>query len=338
MRPFYTFANDERDELYGVLETVEKTPYDNYHAFSSAVREIVDRNLVPAALSTVAEQIRAEREKGTSSTHVLRNCPRDRDLPQLGNEDPHAVKLALKKTFIGEAFLELFAQLTQTPLLSYATRFNGDFFTDVIAINKYRGMQTGYSDGDLVFHNDRTAHPVRADYIALLGMHCPITEITYTCLVEGQSLRAGLAEQSRRVLAEPHFITPFDVVSRDNNRSLTVSEKHPILVGPSGIRYLDTHTTFAPDAPPAAKDALLALKDALTRATKKRHRILAGDLLAFANQNGLHSRETIELNDPELARSRWLLKTYAFRDQATADRHAGRWVDGVAGRVGDQGL
>jgi L-asparagine oxygenase len=335
MRPFFTFSNGERDELYTVLETVEKSPYADYHGFSSAVRDIMDRELAPTALIKVAEQIKTEREKGTSSTHVLRNCPRDRDLPQLGNDDPHAVKLARKKTFIGEAFLELFAQLTQTPLLSYATRFNGDFFTDVIAINKYRGKQTGYSDGDLVFHNDRTAHPVRADYISLLGMRCPIAEIVYTCLVEGQSLRAGIPAESRRVLTEPHFVTPFDIVSRDNNRSLTVSEKHPILVGTNGIRYLDTHTTIAPDAPPAAKDALLALKDALTRAVKKRHRILAGDLLTFANQNGLHSREIVERNDPELARSRWLLKTYAFRDRATADRHAGRWVDGVAGMVGD---
>jgi hypothetical protein len=335
MHPFYTFSNDERDELYAALETIKESPYADYHTFSAAVRAIVRRRRAPTTLVNAAEQIRSEREKGTSSTHVLRNCPRDRNLPRLGNDDPHTDKHALKKTFIGEAFLELFAQLTRTPLLSYATRFDGDFFTDVISINKYRGKQTGYSDGDLVFHNDRTAHSVRADYISLLGMRCGLADITYTSLVEGGTLRIGLTADTRRVLARPHFVTPFDVVSRDNNRNLTVSEKHPILLGTSGIRYLDTHTTVASDAPPEAKDALLALKNALTRATKKRHRILEGDLLTFANQNGLHSRERIEVGDLEQARSRWLLKTYAFRDQSTADRHAARWVGGVAGMVGD---
>jgi hypothetical protein len=29
------------------------------------------------------------------------------------------------------------------------------------------------------------------------------------------------------------------------------------------------------------------------------------------------------------------MKTYAFRDRQAADRHAGHWMDGVPGRVGD---
>src|SRR5258707_9025277 len=35
------------------------------------------------------------------------------------------------------------------------------------------------------------------------------------------------------------------------------------------------------------------------------------------------------INDPAKARDRWLLKTYAFRDQAAADQHAHRWLDGI---------
>ncbi len=335
MQPFHVLSDAERDALYATLENVDKNPYDDYPAFSLAVADLVDRSEVPASFTAVADRIRAERAEGVSDSHVLRNCPRDKEIPVLGHDDPQADKRVLKTTFISEAFLELFAQLTGTPLLSYATRFNGDFFTDVIAINKYSGKQTGYSDGELVFHNDRTAHPVRADWIALLGMRCPPEELTYTALVEGRTLRAGLTEDERAVLSRPYFITPFDVVSRDNNGALTVSEKHPILEGDYGIRYLDTHTTVAPDAPAEAKDALIAVMNAITRAEKKRHRILEGDLLVFANQSGLHSREKIEVIDAERSRSRWLLKTYAFRDQAAADRHADRWVDGIAGRVGD---
>ncbi len=98
---------------------------------------------------------------------------------------------------------------------------------------------------------------------------------------------------------------------------------------------MDTLTTVAPDAPPEAKDALIALKNVLVRTPKARHRILDRDLFTFANQDGLHSREHIEINDPARARTRWLMKTYAFRDSEAADRYADRWMDGVPGRVGD---
>jgi hypothetical protein len=335
VKPLFTFSDTQRDALYDALETIDKNPYDDYPAFSRAVRDLVDRGEIPQFLGDVTAQIRTERETGVSDVHALRNCPIDRVVPVLGHDDPRADKHANKSTYVAEGFLELFAQLTGTPLLSYATRFNGDFFTDVIAINKYTGKQTGYSDGELVFHNDRTAHHVRADFITLLGMRCPIEEFTYTSFVDGRTLLAGLTADEQRILREPHFVTPFDVVSRDNNNHLTVSEAHPIFENDHSIRYLDTHTTVAPAAPLEAKDALIALKNSLARAERRRHRILEGDLFSFANQDGLHNREKIEVIDPERSRSRWLLKTYAFRDQTAADRHAHRWLDGVAGRVGD---
>ncbi|MEU3524263.1 TauD/TfdA family dioxygenase [Streptomyces sp. NPDC038707] len=335
MQPFHVVPDADRDALRELLGAAKGSPYEDYPAFSRSVTDMIERGDVPASFTAVARAVAEERAAGVSDTHVLRNCPLDAEIPVLGHADPQADKRARKHTFVAEAFLELFAQLTGTPLLSYATRFNGDFFTDVFSIDRYRGKQTGYSDGELAYHNDRTAHPVRADYISLLGMRCPAEELTYTALVEGRTLRAGLTPGQRRVLGEPHFVTPFDIVSRDNNSGLTVSEPHPILEGEAGIRYLDTHTTAAPGAPAEALHALLALKDALVRAEKKRHRVLEGDLLVFANQNGLHSREKIEVVDPERSRSRWLLKTYAFRDRAAADRHAHRWADGVVGRVGD---
>ncbi len=335
MQPFYVLTDAERDELGAALASVTKSPYEDYPAFSRSVGDLVDRGDVPAFFAEAVAGIRAEREAGTSDAHVLRNCPIDEEVPVLGHDDPLADKYAKKTTFVAEVLLELFAQLAGTPLLAYDTRFNGDFFTDVIAINRYSGKQTGFSDGELVFHNDRTAHPVRADFISLVGMRCPEGELTYTGFVEGRALLAHLTAEEQEILRKPYFVTPFDVFSRDNNKSLTVSEAHPILERAHSIRYLDTHTTVAPDSPPEAKDTLIALKNALVRAEKKRHRILTGDLFSFANQDGLHSRDKIEVIDPERARSRWLLKTYAFRDEAMAEQHADKWIDGVRGRVGD---
>jgi L-asparagine oxygenase len=328
-------TDGERSQLVESLESVEESPYKDYPAFSELISKVVADGGVPSRLLHAAERIRVERSEGIAEAHVLRNCPVDDDLPEIGNEDPSEEKKSRKVTFIGEGFLELFGQITQTPLLSYANRFGGDFFIDVIAINKYLGQQTGYNGGEVVFHNDRTAHPVRADFITLLGMRCPSDDLVYTGFVPGRRLIAELSPEMVQVLREPYFITPFDVVSKDANSELDTTPTHAILGGVSALRYLDTHTTAAPDAPVEAKDALLALKNALTRVPKERHRMQEGDVLTFANQHGLHNREQIEISDAQRALGRWLLKTYAFADQAAADAHSGSWIDGIPGKVGD---
>jgi L-asparagine oxygenase len=335
MLPSHVFTDTERADLKTVLDRVGTNPYRDPIAFSQEVAGVLDRGDVPDALVDVTDQIRKERQAGTAFAHALRNCPLDDEIPLLDQEDPLADKYAKKHTFVSEGFLALFGHLVNTPLMSYGTRFNGDFFIDVIAINKYIGKATGYSDGELAFHNDRTAHPVRADYITLIGMRCPEGDLTYTSFVSGLALREALTDRDRELLAQPYFYTPFDVMSKDNNKKLSVSDNHSIFYDEQGVRYVDTQTTVAPDAPPEAKDALIALKDVLVRIPKARHRILEGDLFTFANQHGLHSRDHIEINDPARARTRWLMKTYAFRDRAAADRYAERWLDGVPGRVGD---
>ncbi len=334
MKPTYVLTDDESDELHGVLGDIDKDPYQDHDAFAQAVDDLLDRGDVPKFFLDVCAEIRAEREAGMSDVHVLRNCPIDAELPELGNEDPVARKHELKRTFIGEALLELFNRLMGTPLLAYARNW-GDFFTDVIAIDKYSGMLTGYSDSELYFHNDRTAHEVRADWISLLGMRCPQDDLIYTGFIHGEELLKHLDAEEQRLLRESYFITPFDVFSKDKNKSLTDSGRHPILENDHSFRYLDTSTRTAPDSPVAARDALIAMKNAMAKAEKKRHRILERDLLVLANQDGLHSREKIDVQDAQSARKRWLLKTYAFRDDAAADQHAAKWLAGVRGRVAD---
>lgn len=335
MQPMLKFSDGDRASLVSELLTVEVSPYKDYAAFRQQVVALAGVAPLPESLVAACERVRHDRSQGSTVAHVLANCPIDEQLPVLGHDDPSGDKRARKTTFVGEAFLELFAQLTGTPLLAYAARFGGDFFTDVIAINRYRGQQTGYSDGEVVFHNDRTAHPVRADYITLLGMRCPPEELVYTGFVSGRTLLAHLDAATQRVLRSTYFVTPFDVVSRDDNAKLEQSPAHAILSEDYSIRYLDTHTMAAPETPVAAKDALLALKNALARAQKIRHRLRAGDILTFANQQGLHNREHIEIHDAERALSRWLLKTYAFRDHTAAHRHAAAWVDNTRGKVAD---
>lgn len=335
MKPLYTFSGTERTALHDALSQVQENPYQDYPAFMRSIGTLFDVQAVPAFFTEACAEIRRQREAGTSHAHVLRNCPIDPEVPELDHDNPLADKYAKKRTFIGEALLALFARLAGTPLLSYASRNNGDFFTDVVAINRYSGQQTGFSDSELMFHNDRTAHPVRADYISLLGMRCPENELIYTGYVDGRDLLAHLSPAEQDVLRQPWFITPFDIFSRETNKDHVVSEVHPILENDHSFRYYATATTVAPGSPDVAKDALIAVGNALLKAKRERHRILTGDLLVFANQDGLHNREKIEIADPNVARTRWLLKTYAFRNQAAAGRHAHRWMRGVPGLVAD---
>jgi L-asparagine oxygenase len=334
MEPQYELNEGERRELYQVLEKVGGNPYADYPDFSRRVAEVVAGGAVPTFFTEVCTRIREDRRSGTSSAHVVRNCPIDEVVPELDSDHPLEDKYEKKTTFVAEAFLELLAQLVETPLLAYASRFNGDFFIDVIAHKKYAGQQSGFSGGELVYHNDRTAHPVRADFTALLGMRCPERDLVYTNFVEGRDLLQSLTNAEQEVLRQPYFVTPFDPVTKDFNASLTTSGRHAILEQQCSFRYRDAITTVAPDSPTEAKDALIALKNALARAPKKRHRIRTADLFTFANQAGLHSREKIESYEGPDAPARWLLKTYAFADAQTADQHDGTWVAGIRGRVG----
>lgn len=335
MKPLYHFSDKENKELTAFLQNITVNPYEDYLAFKLSVAEVCYFKGVPEYFVNVCKTIKHERELGVSDIHVLRNCPQDTDLPELSPEDPIADKYKKKKTFIGEALLETFALLTETPLLAYGSRNNGDFFTDVIAIRKYSGQLTGFSDSELVYHNDRTAHAVRADFVTLLGQRCPDEELIFTGYIDGKRLLEHLTDEQQSALRQPWYRTQFDVYSRETNSRQVSSPNHAILKNHHSIRYLDTLTQVAPEAPTAAKDALIAFMQAMTKAEKQRHRILQGDLLVFANQDGLHNREKIEIKDKDNAARRWLLKTYAFRNQKMAESYQAHWSQGVFGRVED---
>jgi hypothetical protein len=336
VRPYHEFTEAERARLYTAGRDLDQNPYSDHAAFAAAVAELAADETVVGRLAEVCAGIRADRGAADGgAAHVLRNCPIDDDLPELDPADPVAGKYAGKKTFVGEAFLELVGQLCRTPRMAYGSRNSGDFFTDVVAIRRFSGMQTGFSDSELVYHNDRTAHWARADYISLLGLRCPPEDIVCTSFADGRRLLALLEPEYQKILREPLFVTSFDAYSRATNTGQQVSEPHPILEADYAFRYTDTGTRVAPGAPPQAKDALIAMKEAVVLAEKQRHVIRDGDLLLFANQTGLHSREKIEVSDTDSVYRRWLLKTYAFRDEAAADRLADRWLGGVRGLIDD---
>ena len=86
------------------------------------------------------------------------------------------------------------------------------------------------------------------DYITLLGMRCPDDDLIYTGYIDGADIVNNLEPKHIAYLREPHFYTVFDVFSRDMNKQLSTSEKHPILSNLHSIRFLDTMTCVAEEA------------------------------------------------------------------------------------------
>lgn len=335
MDVFFEFTDEELEELRALLDGVPKNPYDDYDAFHDSVRDLIDSGEVPERFAAACAAILAERRSGGSLAHLIRNCPRDEELPLFDQDDSVEDKYKKKLTFIGEAFLELFSQLTDTPLLAYTTRNNGDFFHDVYADSRYTGTQTQKSDGELFIHNDRTAHPVRADFLALLGMRCPEENEVYTAFYDGRDIHALLSEEARETLREKAFVTPYDEYSQASNSGQVVSEPHAVLENEKSFRYYETRTRPHDETSARHYRALMEFRNAVAKVKKLRHKILEGDLFVIANQDGLHSREHIEIRDAEASRRRWLLKTYAFRDPAAAAAHEPRWSNETRGRVQD---
>jgi len=231
MKPLHHFSDFERNALRSRLLEIEADPYRDYAQFCECVIKVAGTPEVLDPMAGLCERIRSDRDSGASDVHALRNCPVDLDIPLLDRDNPLEDKYRSKKTHVSEAFLALLAHLTRTPLLSYGSRHGGDFFTDVIAIKRYENMATGFSAGDLVYHNDRTSHPVRADFISLLGMRCSSEDLVYTIYVDGKDLLSAIPEELQEVLRGPYFQTPYDAYSQALNKNQVHSDAHAILEG-----------------------------------------------------------------------------------------------------------
>lgn len=327
MKPCFEFSNVQRDNLSATLAGIRSNPYRQHEEFRREIGALLNEDVIAANVRDMFSAIRDERRNGGNRAFVIRNCPVDRDLPEISNEDPFTDKHRKKTAFIGETFMALYAAICSYPILSYGDRSDGDFFTDVIEITKFKESFTGYSGGDLVYHVDRAPHEVRSDYVNLLGLRCPENNIIYTNFIDVRELLRHLSDAEQDVLRASHFVTQVDALSRSLNADWLESNRHPIINSGDSLRYIDTLTNVHAFAPGEAKDALIAFKSAVARSKRIRHKILVGDLMTFPNRYGLHNRELIEEVDTAETRSRWLLKIYTFENVAAANDAYEGWGD-----------
>ena len=263
-------SDEERGIAYPVFwRIMNVTRIETIKIFGESIVEKVRREKVPSFFSSLCETIKRTEKKDGKYNHLIRNLPIDQNLPMLDSDDPVNDKYLRKKTFLGESLLELVSHLLNLPLLAYQTRNNGDFFHDVYPVSKYRNTQTQKTDSDLYFHNDRTAHIVRPDYLILLGLRCYEGNRIYTGYVDGKDIIKRLSKKDQDSLRKGYYETPFDAYSQDSNKVQVKSEVHPVLKNQHSFRYYDTRTRIVEQAPPEAYYSLIALKNAITTAPKR---------------------------------------------------------------------
>lgn len=324
--------------LVSLFETITVSPYVSYPGFARAVTRLIEDHREALSGLDPVREIFGERQGGRRKVALIRGCPIDRHIPVFDQNDPVNDKHRVKTSFVGETLLEVVSQLGGMPILSYTTRNGGDFFQDVYAQNQFSGTQTQKTDSDLYFHNDRTAHKIRADVLCLLGMRSDPANIINTQYIHGEDLLALVETELHDVLRQDHFTTPFDEISKASNATQVDSGRHAILIETSAFRYYETRTTVADGAPAIAWRALAAVKTAITKAPRLRVPIQEGELFIFPNLEGLHSRDRVHVPHPESARRRYLLKTYNFWDISRCDRFGAFFVNGMPGLVDDAKL
>ncbi len=205
----FTFAAAEKQKLVDIGLTFKSNPYQDYLGFKKEVQNcIVQNNLYELPGFLEIKKYREKSEKNKLLPLHLKNCPIDLTVPIFDFSRPLEDKWDNKKTFVGEFFLLLLSIIFDLPILAYTTRNKGDFYQDVYAQSAYSGTQTQKSDSELYFHNDRTAHYIRADYLCLLCMRSQRENIIKTKYIDGNDLLKAIPQKYHNVLRENIFFEP----------------------------------------------------------------------------------------------------------------------------------
>jgi len=330
--PDYVFDKKIQNKMESIFLGIKKSPFFEYIEFKQEVQDIVKKNEeIFKEFIEICEEIK-NKSRYTKPFWYLENAPIDPELPIFGNSDPVESKYKEKTTFVAESFLEAFSQMTDTPLLGYETRNNGDFFHDIYPQERYDLTQTQKTYGELHFHNDRTAHAVRSDYLNLLGLRSDKCNKVLTGYMDGGNILELLDKETQEILRKPYFITPFDNLSRDCNLSHILSEEHAILENVNTFRFYLNRTSANPKYP-IAKKALEVLNNSIERAKRVYVYLQPGSFISFPNLNGLHNKQFFEIQDYDKLKERWILKTYNFATTDVMNEYDSYFYADMPGKV-----
>ncbi|MGW5237908.1 hypothetical protein ACWEOW_03155 [Monashia sp. NPDC004114] len=304
IEPEFVFTDEERDALQDALATTTVSPYRSYVAFTRQVTDLIGAGAVPTRFANYVATL-AGRDRATLPVVLIKNGPHDRDVPIFDFADPVKSKYELKKTFVSEAMLAMFAQLAGTPAIGYVNVNDGDVFQDIYPKQSMAATQSQKALREIHFHKDLANHFVRPDQVYMVGMRSHPENEVYTSFVRNIDIWPQFTERELEILRSRDFYTPFDDLSVEGSKVLGEADRHPVL-GPIGdLRYFENRTR---GLTPAAERVLVKLDEAL-HALKQRVFIEPGDFVVTYNNFTIHAKEVVKVADEEKLRTRWIIKT-----------------------------
>ena len=301
----FSFTADEQSALVKRLEGIRINPYKSYNAFRHELRMLVanDQNLV--RLRDFMEGRR--RVSAYEKPFVfLENCPIDSMLPEFGNDNPVAEKHEKKKTFVAEAFLQLYAEVAGEHPISYLNVNDGDVFQDIFPKESLKFTQSQKALGPINFHKDLANHYVRPDLVNILGLRSSEENEIYTTFVSNHDILSALGPSTKATLREPWFYTPYDDLTVvTGNVQLGKAPNHAVLTRDVDLRFFENRTEGQNNA---AREAVMELKAAL-HANKRRVLMRPGDFVSICNNLSLHGKEIGRIRNEAAQRLRWSIKT-----------------------------
>jgi L-asparagine oxygenase len=320
----YEFSEVDSKNLTNTLLDIAQSPYSNYTEFCAKVREIADmQGCVPSSFVDFCERKRRV-SRFLDPYVMLKNCPVDQEIPFLDLESPVTDKRKRKKTYVAEAFLELYARLMRQEPIGYVNVNDGDIFQDIHPMKKLMNSQSQKAAGSIFFHKDLANHFVRPDWVNILGLRSSMENEIYTTFVSNKEILEYLDSETLEVLRCTEYHTPYDDLTvASGNKILPSAPNHQILGGAEDydIRFFENRTVGITDR---AKIAVEKLVDALHK-LKKFVNVHKGDFIGSANNECIHSKEIMRVGDPDGVLNRWLIKTVNVK---SLDQHKKHMVSG----------
>jgi L-asparagine oxygenase len=194
-------------------------------------------------------------------------------------------------------------------VVAFRNEKGGALVQNVVPVPGREESQSNAGSVLLELHVENAFHDNRPDYVGLLCVREDPTGDAKLCTSSIRRALPLLAEGTRRVLAEPRFLTePPPSFGAPGG----VGSAHPVLVDFAATHPLDD----------AAKAAVAELREAFVE-TMTAHRLRVGDLAVVDNRVAVHGRTSFTPRyDGE---DRWLERVYAHLDnrRSRVDRPGG---------------
>lgn len=281
---------------------------DIYFQLKEQAQDVIGGQLV--------RQIRTFIEEPAITSMVIRNCPRDRDIPPT----PYSGVLSPKSTPIAcLVSLSLQSLLGIHPVV-YEGENDGRLFRHVIPSRTSSSQKSSHGSRlRFSYHVDNPDLPLSSEavdnisccpeYLSFFGMRCDPR--INTTLVNLDDVLGSLPASIINELTYPNFEVRRPDSFATNRRS---TPNLAVLVRGLSNEWLcrfDSENTYGMTASAArALDALRILLE--TRKFDKPHLLLPGDFMIFKNQRVLHALDGFEPQND--GADRWLLRLFAVND------------------------